>query len=111
MSGGSFDTRRADVVRAATHGAWDYLAFANYLGSEGDFRFTATVSVQPKPEAVGTPVHHFLRLKPVRPTPARVVHYVPCVATADRRDASAAIKPVLAGMLRKVSHLVKVESE
>jgi len=40
VSGGSFGTRRTDVARAATVGAWDYLAFANYLGSEGDFRFT-----------------------------------------------------------------------
>jgi 5,10-methylenetetrahydromethanopterin reductase len=29
----------------------------------------------------------------------RIVHYAPCVATSDRRDAIAAIKPVLAGML------------
>lgn len=40
VSGGSFGTRRADVARAATVGAFDYLAFAHYLGSEGDFRFT-----------------------------------------------------------------------
>jgi len=35
-----------------------------------------------------------------RALPTRVVHYVPCVVTADRRDTSAAIKPVLAGMLK-----------
>ena len=40
VTGGSFATRRADVMRAATHGAWDYLAFANYTGSQGDFLFT-----------------------------------------------------------------------
>jgi iron complex outermembrane recepter protein len=36
---GSYDYRKLDVTRAATHGAWDYLAFAHYLGSEGDFPF------------------------------------------------------------------------
>jgi 5,10-methylenetetrahydromethanopterin reductase len=35
-----------------------------------------------------------------RASPARVIHYVPCVAAADRRDALATIKPVLAGMLK-----------
>jgi len=30
----------------------------------------------------------------------RIVHYVPCVARADRGEAMAAIKPVLAGMLK-----------
>ncbi|MFN8545130.1 MAG: TonB-dependent receptor [Candidatus Binatia bacterium] len=36
---GSFTTRKADVMRAETVGAWDYLAFAHYLGSAGDFTF------------------------------------------------------------------------
>ncbi len=37
---GSFDTRKVDVARGASAGAWDYLAFAHYLGSAGDFAFT-----------------------------------------------------------------------
>jgi iron complex outermembrane receptor protein len=37
---GSFETRKADVAYGATHGAWSGLAFAHYLGSQGDFRFT-----------------------------------------------------------------------
>jgi tetratricopeptide (TPR) repeat protein len=41
----------------------------NFLQGERGFSLDAR-AVQPKPEAVGTPVHHFLRLKPVRPTPA-----------------------------------------
>jgi len=36
---GSFTTRKVDVARAATAGAWDYLAFAHYLGSAGNFEF------------------------------------------------------------------------
>jgi iron complex outermembrane receptor protein len=36
---GSFETRKVDLLRAATHGAWDYLAFAHYLGSKGDFLY------------------------------------------------------------------------
>jgi outer membrane cobalamin receptor len=36
---GSFDTRKVDVTRSARVGAWDYLAFAHYLGSAGDFTF------------------------------------------------------------------------
>src|SRR5262249_427157 len=39
VSGGSFDTRKVDLARAATVGPWEYLAFAHYLGSAGDFRF------------------------------------------------------------------------
>ena len=39
-SGGSFDTRKADLVHTGTAGAWDWLAFAHYLGSAGDFAFT-----------------------------------------------------------------------
>ncbi len=39
-SWGSFDTRKADVVHSASAGNWDYLAFAHYLGSAGDFEFT-----------------------------------------------------------------------
>ena len=35
-----------------------------------------------------------------RMVPARVAHYVPCVVAANRRDAIAAIKPVLAGLLK-----------
>ena len=37
---GSFDTRKATVVHGASVDAWDYLVFASYLGSEGDFDFT-----------------------------------------------------------------------
>ena len=39
VSYGSFETRKVDVTRSARVGAWDYLAFAHYLGSEGDFTF------------------------------------------------------------------------
>src|SRR6266404_2824809 len=38
--------------------------------------------------------------RPARPMPTRIVHYVPCVAAANRGDAIAAIKPVLAGLLK-----------
>jgi outer membrane receptor protein involved in Fe transport len=37
---GSFETRKADVVRSARVGAWECLAFGHYLGSAGDFTFT-----------------------------------------------------------------------
>src|SRR5262249_881473 len=40
VSGGSFDTRKVDLARSASVGPWEYLAFAHYLGSAGDFRFT-----------------------------------------------------------------------
>jgi iron complex outermembrane receptor protein len=36
---GSFETRKVDLARSARHGAFDYLAFAHYLGSAGDFTF------------------------------------------------------------------------
>jgi iron complex outermembrane receptor protein len=36
---GSFDTRKVDVARTARVGDWDYLGFAHYLGSAGDFTF------------------------------------------------------------------------
>jgi iron complex outermembrane receptor protein len=36
---GSFETRKVDVARSASHGPWEYLAFAHYLGSAGDFTF------------------------------------------------------------------------
>ncbi len=36
---GSFTTRKVDLARAASVGAWDYLAFAHYLGSAGNFEF------------------------------------------------------------------------
>ena len=36
---GSFDTRKVDVVRSARVGPWEYLGFAHYLGSAGDFTF------------------------------------------------------------------------
>lgn len=39
VSYGSFATRKVDVARAATAGAWDYLAFGHYLGSAGDFTY------------------------------------------------------------------------
>jgi iron complex outermembrane recepter protein len=37
---GSFDTRKANVAVGGSHGRVSGLAFAHYLGSEGDFRFT-----------------------------------------------------------------------
>lgn len=39
MGYGSFNYRKLDAVRAERVGAWDYLGFAHYLGSEGDFLF------------------------------------------------------------------------
>jgi iron complex outermembrane receptor protein len=36
---GSFTTRKADVVRSARAGAWEYLAFGHYQGSAGNFEF------------------------------------------------------------------------
>src|SRR6185369_14340733 len=36
---GSFDTRKVDVTRSARVGPWEYLGFAHYLGSAGDFTF------------------------------------------------------------------------
>jgi iron complex outermembrane receptor protein len=39
VSGGSFGTRKLDLARGARAGAVDYLAFAHYLGSEGNFSF------------------------------------------------------------------------
>ncbi len=38
-SGGSFGTRKADVLASGASGAWEGLAFAHYLGSRGDFDF------------------------------------------------------------------------
>lgn len=48
-SGGSFATRKVDVARAATLGGWEYLAFAHYLGSAGDFRFTNDLGTTANP--------------------------------------------------------------
>src|SRR3989442_192830 len=39
-SNDSLSTRKVDLARAASAGPWDYLAFAHYLGSAGDFAFT-----------------------------------------------------------------------
>ena len=36
---GSFTTRRVDAARSERRGPWEYLAFAHYLGSAGDFSF------------------------------------------------------------------------
>src|SRR4030095_5842082 len=36
---GSFETRKVDLTRGATDGAWDYLLFGHYLGTKGNFRF------------------------------------------------------------------------
>jgi len=36
---GSFDTRKVDVARSAQVGPWEYLGFAHYLGTTGDFTF------------------------------------------------------------------------
>jgi iron complex outermembrane recepter protein len=36
---GSFATRKVDLTRSASDGAWDYLLFGHYLGTKGDFRF------------------------------------------------------------------------
>ena len=37
---GSFDTRKVALAAGGSHGAWDGLVFAQYLGSAGDFPFT-----------------------------------------------------------------------
>ncbi len=39
VSYGSFATRKVDLARSARAGDFDYLAFAHYLGSQGDFTF------------------------------------------------------------------------
>jgi outer membrane receptor protein involved in Fe transport len=39
VSYGSFDTRKVDLARSARVGPWEYLGFAHYLGSAGDFTF------------------------------------------------------------------------
>src|SRR6266566_3563923 len=39
VSYGSFETRKVDLARSARAGDFDYLAFAHYLGSQGDFTF------------------------------------------------------------------------
>jgi iron complex outermembrane receptor protein len=36
---GSFETRKVDVTRSATEGAWSYLLFGHYLGTLGDFSY------------------------------------------------------------------------
>jgi iron complex outermembrane receptor protein len=36
---GSFETRKADLLRSERLGPWEYLAFAHYLGSQGNFRY------------------------------------------------------------------------
>jgi iron complex outermembrane receptor protein len=36
---GSFDSRKVSVERSQRLGAWEYLGFATYTGSEGDFSF------------------------------------------------------------------------
>jgi iron complex outermembrane receptor protein len=36
---GSFDTRKVDVTRSASHDRWSYLVFGHYLGTEGDFSY------------------------------------------------------------------------
>ncbi|TMA70021.1 MAG: TonB-dependent receptor [Deltaproteobacteria bacterium] len=46
---GSFETRKVDVARAASAGPWDYLAFAHYLGSAGDFAFTNDLGTTANP--------------------------------------------------------------
>ena len=42
VSYGSFDTRKVALAAGSSRGSWDGLAFAQYLGSEGDFPFTNT---------------------------------------------------------------------
>jgi iron complex outermembrane receptor protein len=39
VSGGSFLTRKVNLARSAAQGPWEYLAFAQYLGSRNDFEF------------------------------------------------------------------------
>lgn len=36
---GSFDSRKVDVERSQRLGAWEYLVFGTYTGTEGDFTF------------------------------------------------------------------------
>jgi iron complex outermembrane receptor protein len=40
LSYGSFDTRKTTLAGGASHGAFEGLVFAQYLGSEGDFDYT-----------------------------------------------------------------------
>jgi iron complex outermembrane recepter protein len=46
---GAFTTRKVDAVRSARVGPWDYLAFAHYLGSAGDFLFTNDLGTTANP--------------------------------------------------------------
>jgi iron complex outermembrane receptor protein len=49
-SGESFGTRKVDLAHGATHGAWEYLGFLHYLGSEGDFEFTNDLGTTANPD-------------------------------------------------------------
>jgi iron complex outermembrane receptor protein len=44
VSYGSFNTRKANLALGGKRGAWSGLAFAHYLGSDGDFTFTNDVT-------------------------------------------------------------------
>lgn len=46
---GSFETRKVDVTRSATEGAWSYLLFGHYLGTLGDFTFRDDIGTTDNP--------------------------------------------------------------
>jgi iron complex outermembrane receptor protein len=48
-SGESFGTRKVDLAHGATQGAWEYVGFLNYLGSQGDFTFTNDLGTTDNP--------------------------------------------------------------
>ena len=47
---GSFDTRKGTIAVGNSHGAWDGLLFAQYLGSQGDFDFTNRTPAAQNPQ-------------------------------------------------------------
>jgi iron complex outermembrane receptor protein len=48
-SGESFGTRKVDLAHGATRGAWEYVGFLHYLGSQGDFTFTNDLGTTDNP--------------------------------------------------------------
>ncbi|HWP64905.1 MAG TPA: TonB-dependent receptor [Candidatus Limnocylindria bacterium] len=48
-SGESFGTRKVNLAHGAARGAWEYLGFLHYLGSEGDFTFTNDLGTRDNP--------------------------------------------------------------
>jgi iron complex outermembrane recepter protein len=47
---GSFETRKVNVTRSATEGAWSYLLFGHYMGTLGDFTYPDTGGTPENPD-------------------------------------------------------------